>query len=140
MVRDLVNIIAGTIKSANHAYTDVVKGMQQRKLMRLKGKEAVLKLRQSELDFIAENAETMGRVLGITDVSSIHARTGNPYITLKILLSLFRRVRTLAEYQLQGKADFVDQQHNPTPTSVQDSPRRPKPRRRRTIGRTRQKL
>jgi hypothetical protein len=34
--------------------------------------------------------------------------TGNPISTLKILLSYYRRIRTLSEYVAKGKANFPD--------------------------------
>ncbi|HWD28009.1 MAG TPA: hypothetical protein VG387_12640, partial [Rhizomicrobium sp.] len=109
-VREIVKVVASTIKTANSAYSDVVKGMQRRKLMRLKGKREELKLRAAELSYIAKCNETMSSILQIGDLQKINSRTGHSYRTLKILLSLYRRIRTLAEYQNKGKADFTRQQ------------------------------
>jgi hypothetical protein len=106
-VRQIVKIVSETIKIANKTYSDVVREMQKRKLMRLKTKRAELAFRKSEIRFIEESAKKMAKALGISNFEELNARTGNSYRTLKILLSLYRRVRTLAEYQNRKKADFL---------------------------------
>jgi hypothetical protein len=50
----------------------------------------------------------MSKILGFEDIKQLNERTGNPYISLKILLSLYRRVRTLAGYERDGRAGFPD--------------------------------
>jgi uncharacterized protein DUF6575 len=40
------------------------------------------------------------------DFKQINSLTGNPLTTLKILLAVYRRIRVLAEYHVQGKADY----------------------------------
>ena len=46
------------------------------------------------------------KLLGFNNLDEINARTGHPYLSLKILLSLYRRVKTLTDYIGKGKADF----------------------------------
>jgi hypothetical protein len=101
------NIVKSACKSMTHInklYGDIVKGMQQRELMRLKIQIQQVKLKKEEAEFIEKSAKAMSRALGFSNVAELNKRTGHPYITLKILLSLFRRVRVLAEYQNKGKA------------------------------------
>jgi hypothetical protein len=80
--------------------------MQQRKLMRIKIEREALRLRKEEVQFIEVCAKEMAKALGFKNLHEMNNRTGHPYITLKILLSLFRRVRTLVEYEIDGKANI----------------------------------
>lgn len=45
----------------------------------------------------------MAKMIGLSDIEQMNRKTGSPLKTLKILLSLYRRIRTLAEYQNKGK-------------------------------------
>jgi len=105
-VQKLVTAIATTIREANDTYGSVVRGLHERKLLRLEVRRKELQFKQEEFEFIEHAARTMGRLLGFSSLREIHQRTGHPYITLKILLSLYRRVRTIAQYLDTGKAKF----------------------------------
>jgi hypothetical protein len=105
-VERLVKSIASTISHANAIYDQVVKGMQERKMLRLEAKRKQLEFDKQELEYIEYAAERMANLLGASNLEEIHQRTGHPYLSLKILMSLYRRVRTLADYQKKGKADF----------------------------------
>jgi hypothetical protein len=48
----------------------------------------------------------MTRLLCLSEVGQMHEKTGSPLKTLKILLSLYRRIRTLVGYEMNGKAKF----------------------------------
>jgi hypothetical protein len=54
----------------------------------------------------------MSRIFGFDDIGEINTRTGHPYISLKILLSLYRRVRTLVDYERRGKAVFANRRRD----------------------------
>ena len=45
-------------------------------------------------------------MIGLENVRQLDEKTGNKLISLKILLSFYRRLKVLADYQLNGKADF----------------------------------
>lgn len=105
-VERLVKSIASTISHANAVYDQVVKGMQERKILRLEAKRKKLEFDKQELEYIEYAAGRMANLLGASNLEEIHQRTGHPYLSLKILMSLYRRVRTLADYQNKGKADF----------------------------------
>jgi hypothetical protein len=46
----------------------------------------------------------MSKTINLPIVKELNSRTGDPYISLKVLLSLYRR--TLANYQNEGRVDF----------------------------------
>jgi hypothetical protein len=60
----------------------------------------------------------MAAILQIGTPDALDERTGRPLVSLKILLSVYRRVRTLAEYKAKGKAllpENKQQQLRPPP-------------------------
>jgi hypothetical protein len=81
-------------------------GLEQRKLLRLKVRRAELALKKQELRFIEQSLRQMSKIINLPIVKELNSRTGHPYIALKVLLSLYRRVRTLANYQNEGRVDF----------------------------------
>jgi hypothetical protein len=56
------------------------------------------------MDLVEHSSETMARMMGLDSARALHSRTGDPLISLKILLSVYRRIRILAEYELKDKA------------------------------------
>ncbi|HEY3374500.1 MAG TPA: hypothetical protein VGK02_05500 [Candidatus Aquicultor sp.] len=106
LVQRLVKTIAATIREANSIYNEVYTGLQQRKLLRIEVEKKELELEAQHLEYINQSVAQMSKLMGFEDIQHIHEKTGNPLITLKILLSLYRRVRTLAEYQNNGKIRF----------------------------------
>ena len=102
----LVNRFVKAIDQVNTLYTSIHKGLHERKLMKIDAKTKDLAFRRDELRFIQESTDSMSRLLGFRNAKSIDRLTGNPLATLKILLSLYRRVRTLAAYQDDGKVKF----------------------------------
>jgi hypothetical protein len=72
--------------------------------MRIDVRERALQLRRAELAWVEEMAERMTRLLGAEQLQGLSRYMDNPLARLKLLLSVFRRVRTLAKYELDGKA------------------------------------
>lgn len=105
-VERLVKSISNTIGYAHDVYDRIARGMSERKLLRLEAQRKELQFKKEELEYITSCLDQMGRLLGFDNIEEINKRTGHPYISLKILLSLYRRVRTLAEYTGKGKANF----------------------------------
>lgn len=105
-VERLVKSIANTIGHANDVYDRIVRGMSERKLLRLEADRKELQFKKDELEYVTSSLEQMAELLGINNIEEINARTGHPYLSLKILLSLYRRVKTLTNYIVKGKADF----------------------------------
>ena len=105
-VAKLVKAVSGSLREANSTYHQIVTGLQKRKLLRIKASQEEIALRKSELAYVKECAETMSDLLGFKSVDEVHQLTGNPYKSIKILLAVYRRVRTLAEYNSKGKIRF----------------------------------
>jgi hypothetical protein len=102
----IVRSVARSIRHCNDVYHRIWTGLEKRKLLRLKVKRAELTLKRDEEKFINQSLKEMTAILETPYVRKLNRLTGDPYISLKILLSLYRRVRTLANYQNQRKVDF----------------------------------
>ena|ERR1700722_16332614 len=102
----LVKQVAGTIERINSVYNTIISDLQQRKLLRLEVKKKELELTAEENRAIEEHANMMARLLGFESHLQITQRTGHPFITLKILLSYYRQIKKLADFQSKGKADL----------------------------------
>jgi len=105
-VSKLVKYVAGSLKEMNSAYNEIMTDLQKRKLLRLEVKKKEIELSQTQLRAVEEHADSMAKLLGFNGHAELTERTGHPFITLKILLSYYRRLRKLAEYQSKGKADL----------------------------------
>jgi len=105
-VEKIVRSVCASIQSVNKTYSDIMRGMQDRKLLKIEIERSELELKKEELEYVEAAAKEMAAVLEIHNLAVINNRTGHPYRTLKILLSLYRRVRILADYQREKKADF----------------------------------
>jgi hypothetical protein len=110
LLEKLVKSVCSSLTTCNATYTDLVKGMHDRKLLRLETREQLENLTGDNLRYVEHSAEKMSKRMAIGNIDDIDKRTGHPYRSAKILFSLYRRVRTLAEYQQSGKADFSNKQ------------------------------
>ncbi len=90
----------------NGLYSEIYKGLNDRKLMKVNAKREELDLRQDEVRFLEDATQRLSRLMGFPNVAAIHRLTGNPLATIKILLSIYRRLRKLAAYEEAGKAKF----------------------------------
>lgn len=105
-IERIVTSVAKSIRQINTTYSEIVRNMQERKLLRLEAKRRELDFDTAELELIERSLNTMARILGFSNVQQINSLTGHPYRSLKILLSMYRRVRKLAEFENRGKIDL----------------------------------
>jgi hypothetical protein len=105
-VRSIVKAVADSLTDMNAVYNQIMADLQKRKLLRLEVKNKEFELSQAQLHLVEEHADIMAALLGLNGHNELTQRTGHPFITLKILLSYYRRLRKLAEYYSEGKADL----------------------------------
>ena len=103
-IAGVVASVAGSIGICDQVYHRIHKHLQERKLLRLEVRRKRIDLTREEFSFIKEASDEMAEMLGLPSAQAIVERTEDPLIALKILLSIYRRVATLAEYQNSGKA------------------------------------
>jgi len=65
-------------------------------------------LSREDREFASNSARQIARLLKLEteDFDQVNSLTDNPLTTLKILLSVYRRIRDLAVYQIQGKVEY----------------------------------
>jgi hypothetical protein len=106
LIGQMIDVFISSAGKLNALYTEIHKGLTERKLMRIDLKHKELDLAQHQIDFATRASEQFAKELGFQNLNQLNELTGNPVSTLKILLSYYRRVRTLAEYVAKGKAKF----------------------------------
>ncbi|HXM63434.1 MAG TPA: hypothetical protein VN950_21410 [Terriglobales bacterium] len=102
VIEKVVRTLCDTAKDASHTYSAIYRDMQKRRLLRIKTENEIRRLTPSEFRIIESHNRDMGAILDV-DVDALNEKTGSSYKTLKILLSLFRRARSLASFQKKGK-------------------------------------
>jgi len=109
-VAKAVKMICSSVNEINKTYSDIQKGLSDRKLLRLNITEKEIdidkkriELEIQHMDFINESATKMGELLGFDSMDHIDAITGSRLKTLKILSSYYRRLKILTDFQRKGK-------------------------------------
>jgi hypothetical protein len=102
VIEKVVRNICNSAKEISGTYTAVYRDMQKRKLLRIKTETEMRKLTRAENRAIETHAESIAAILDV-NLGVLNERTGSSYKSLKILLSLFRRVRLLCGFQKNGK-------------------------------------
>ena len=87
---NLERIIKACAKSTIHindAYNQIYKGLQERKLLRIKVKKEELSLRREEIAFLEESSAKMCRLMGFEGLELVKKLANNPRVSLKIILA-----------------------------------------------------
>lgn len=103
-----VTAVAGSILACNKVYNTIYSDLRKRKLLSIDVELKKNQLARDDIQLILESSEQLAHILSIGSADTIHQRTREPLISLKILLSVYRRVRLLADYKIKGKADLPD--------------------------------
>jgi hypothetical protein len=105
-----VKSVCSSIKQVNATYSDIQKEIYERKLNRLDLAKQELDLDQKQLEFESQNqqfildsSKQIAQLLGFESLQAMDDQTGSRYKTLKILLSYYRRIRTISHMQNNGK-------------------------------------
>jgi hypothetical protein len=105
-IRTIIKAFVASASELNALYHQIYKNFHERKLMNVEAERAVRELKEEELRFLESSSKRLARLLKIPASDVLLAQAGNPVARVKMLLSLFRRVETLAEYERKGKAEF----------------------------------
>jgi len=103
-IASVVSAVAGSLLACNKLYSTIYKDAQNRKLLGLDIKSKEIDLAKKQLDFILNANKKIAELLQLQSAEVIEERAEHPLIAMKILFSIYRRIRTLAEYQQKGKA------------------------------------
>ena len=105
-ISSIVKRLASAFREANAAYHEIYHGMQIRKLTDLDIKRKEIELTQEHLAFAKDAKEQLATIMGFPYLDSLNKLALNEVARVKILLSLFRRIKLLAEDQRDGKLKF----------------------------------
>lgn len=103
-IKKIVLCFTESANELNRLYNNIYKGMHDRKMMKIEAKKQTLLLTKEQTDFAIESANNLSRLLGFENVVQIQKLTKNPLATLRILLSFYRKIKILAEFNNKGKA------------------------------------
>lgn len=104
----VVASVASTIGVCNKVYNTIHTDLQKRNLLRIEVEKKKIELTKEKLNIVVHANEQMAKILGLSSAETIVKRSDDPLIALKILLSIYRRIRTLAEYRNKGKANLAE--------------------------------
>lgn len=101
-----VSALSGAGVAATKAYALIKKTLSQIKVDREKGKLQELQLTAAQQKTLMGMCQTMSKFLGFKNLKDMHARTGSPEVSLKLLLAHYRRTSVLLEYVESGKVEL----------------------------------
>jgi hypothetical protein len=105
-IRVVVHHFAKAGKQLNDLYSDIYKGIHERKLQEIEIRKKEIEIKETDLAFANKSCEALAKLLGFSDLQKLHDYTGNPIASLKMLLSFYRRVRTIAKFEQSGMIDL----------------------------------
>ncbi|AVP86020.1 hypothetical protein C7K70_19360 [Aeromonas hydrophila] len=108
-VAEIVGYVSAALIAGNKTYSTIHKGMSERKLMRLNLKSEELSLLEKEKTFIHNSIVEISELMGIKKetLAKLYFRNeSNELAVLKILASVYRRARDLANLQNKQKLDL----------------------------------
>lgn len=100
----IVFSLCGSLAALNKTYNAIYRGLRERQLNEINVERARLNLDKEKMEFLKISVQEMGQALNVGNADGLVKVSGNELRALKILLSMFRRIRVLAEYQEKGKA------------------------------------
>lgn len=92
--------------TATKAYALIKKTLSQIKVDREKARLQALQLTASQHQTLMDMCETMAKFLGFKNIKDLHARTGSPEVSLKLLSAHYRRTSVLLEFIESGKVEL----------------------------------
>ena len=105
-IRRIVDHVCSIIERANDTYSKLYKAAMERKLLRVDARRAQMKLARDELDFAEEATRRLAAMMGLDLMDELERLTETPLMRMKILFSLYRRVRDLAKIQKSKRIRF----------------------------------
>lgn len=94
-IAGVVTTVATSIGVCNKVYNAIHSDLQKRKLLRIEVERKRVELTKEQLGLVSYANDEMAKILGLPSTEAIVERANDPLIALKILLSIYRRIRTL---------------------------------------------
>ena len=99
----VVASVCASVRLINSTYNSIYKGLRDRQLNEISVERARLNLSKDQYDFLANSISEMSESLNLDEREKLIAASGNELRALKILLSIYRRIRAVSEYQNEQK-------------------------------------
>ncbi len=107
-IRQMLIAFSEAGRHLNDTYRQIQDGIHERKLNELKLRKQELELDSERVRFVAKSCDELAKLMGFKHVKEMHRLTGNPLTTLKMLAALYRRLRTLEEFEEAGKTKIKE--------------------------------
>ena len=102
-----VDRVCNSIDRINATYTNLYKGAADRKLLKIDARQDPPELTSDDLQFATVASTRLIEAMAIDNLGdNLHILTRNPISTMKIVFSIYRRVRSLAKLQRSNKINF----------------------------------
>lgn len=99
-----VGILLGTAVTAAQVYAKIIKTLSGTKTEKQKAELAEMRHNQAQLKLLMSMCDDLAKFLGFKNVKALHERTGDPEISLKLLLAHYRRMSVLVEFMQKQQA------------------------------------
>lgn len=96
----------------NDTYTKIQQGIYERKLNTLKLRKKEFEIESERVKFVKTSCQEMATLMGFKHLKEVHELTKDPLVSLKMLSALYRRLRTLEEFESAGKTKIKDKNEN----------------------------
>jgi hypothetical protein len=105
-IEKIVKSIARSVETIYKTVDRIHSRAQKRKLLRATTRNKEFELTAEDIRFLRDSSEELARLMGFDSLEQLHKFTGDPLVSFKILLSFYRRVRPLADYQNHRQIKF----------------------------------
>jgi hypothetical protein len=96
--------LAGSAAAATYSYKNIHKYLGQINIDRKKHQLQEMQITEGQAKVLTEMSVDMAKFLGFKSLKQLHEHTGDPEITLRLLLAHYRRISILVEYAEKNKA------------------------------------
>ena len=113
----IVYVVSRSAREIEQTYHQFHTHAQERKLLRIEVRKAEIDLKRDELDFAKDATRQLATLLEFEDVKTLEATTENSIASMKIMFSLYRRVRKLValKHSTRKHLDCVGSIREPDP-------------------------
>jgi hypothetical protein len=98
-----VTALSLSAAAAANAYRSINKALSQAKVDREQAKTDLLRQKQVQIRMLTSMARSFARFLGFKSLDQLNKRTGDPEVSVKLLLAHYRRLKKLTDFAAKGK-------------------------------------
>jgi hypothetical protein len=124
-----VGVLSLSAAAAANSYRAINKALDQIKVDAAKAQTELLQQGQAQYRALVGMGEEFSKFLGFKNLQQLNERTGNPEVSVKLMLAHYRRMKKLVEFALNGKAKLPEEPTSDTSEppieALSDSPKPP---------------